>query len=573
MRDRSLLAVFATSVCITSCDSGQDPNTTAAKPIADRATAPQIAGKAWFEDATKVSGIDFTHVRAFEQRFWFPEIMGAGAAWLDYDGDGRLDLYCVQSGDLVAPVESRPRNRLFRNVGDGTFTDVTQSANVGDTGYGMGVTVGDYDGDGDADIYVTNVGANVLYQNRGDGSFRDVTAEAGVGDAGWGASCGFFDMDADGHLDLFVVNYVRWSQDRELPCKTQYGERDYCAPNNYNAPAQCVLYRNRGDGTFANVSSTAGLGAAFGNGLGLALADFDRDGRIDVYVSNDGSANQLWINQGQGRFVDKALTAGVAVNMNGAAEASMGTVPADIDQNGFVDLFITNLRGETNTLYANQGKRFVDNTSRTGVGSSSRQYTGFGDGVFDFDLDGFLDILVCNGRVGDWRPRFREDDVYAEPNLLMSGTASGRFQDVRLLDESAVGNSRGAAFADFDDDGDIDVYVIENNALGRLLRNVAPRQGTWIGLRLLDEKGRDVPCASAALRSGTTTSYRDVAVCSSYCSANDVRLHFALRRGARADEVVVTWVGGAREAFGPLDAEHYHELRKGSGRAASGAAR
>ncbi len=555
----------------TACDSRQDAPATGAQ-VGERATATRVEGTPWFEDATASSGIDFTHVRAFEQRFWFPEIMGAGAAWIDFDGDGRLDLYCVQSGDLAAAPDARPGNRLFRNLGDGKFEDVTGSAGVGDTGYGMGVTVGDYDGDGDADLYVTNVGANVLFQNQGDGTFRDVSAQAGVADAGWGASCGFFDMDADGDLDLFVVNYVRWSEARELPCKTQYGERDYCAPNNFNAPSQCVLYRNRGDGTFTNVSAEAGLGAAFGNGLGLALADFDRDGRIDAYVSNDGMPNQLWMNQGDGRFVDKALGAGAAVNMNGAAEASMGTVPADIDQNGFVDLFITNLRGETNTVYLNQGKRFVDDTPRTGVAAASRQFTGFGNGVFDFDLDGVLDLLVCNGRVGDWRPRFREDDRYAEPNQLFRGTTVGRFKEVPLLVDGApgaVGNSRGAAFADFDDDGDVDVFVIENNALGRLLRNVAPRQGAWVGFHLRDARGGEVPGASVAIRSGTNTMHRDVFVCSSYCSANDPRVHSALSNGTQADEVVITWIGGAREAFGPFEAGRYHEVRQGSGRAIS----
>jgi hypothetical protein len=571
-RDPFLLLV----TCCAACDADTQSEFAAAKSESKSAAATAGIAPPWFEDVTDTSGLDFVHVRALTQRFWFPEIMGSGAAWLDYDGDGRLDLYCVQSGDLEPAGKLVPGNQLYRNHGDGTFEDVTAKAGVGHTGYGMGATVGDYDGDGDVDLYVTNVGANVLYQNQGDGTFRDVTATANVGDAGWGTSCGFFDYDADGDLDLFVVNYVRWEKGREIECKSEYGKRDYCAPNNFNAPSPSVLYQNRGDGTFAQAGADAGLGAAFGNGLGLALVDFDRDGKPDAYVANDGMPNQLWIHQGEGRFTDAALLGGVAVNCNGASEASMGTVPADLDQNGFVDLFITNLRGETNTVYLNMGQRFVDRTSRSGLALASRRFTGFGDGAFDFDLDGRLDLYVCNGRVGSWAAPFREDDIYAEPNQLFRGIGNARFEEVQPpggLSTSAVGTSRGAAFADFDDDGDIDLYIVENNARGRLLRNVAARQGTWIGLRLLDEKGRDVPCASAALRSGTTTSYRDVAVCSSYCSANDARLHFALRRGTRADDVVVTWVGGARESFGPLAAEHYHELRKGSGRAESAAAR
>lgn len=566
MSVRGLSLVFV-AIC-AACDSGS------LTPVAPANSSPSAvatqAGTPWFEDATVASGVDFEHVRALTQRFWFPEIMGAGAAWLDYDGDGRLDLYCVQSGDLDPAGKDVPGNRLYRNVGDGRFEDVSAQAGVGDTGYGMGVTVGDYDGDGDVDLYVTNVGRNVLYQNQGDGTFRDVTAAAEVGDTGWGTSCGFFDYDVDGDLDLFVVNYVRWEPAREIECKSEYGLRDYCAPNNYNAPSQCVLYQNRGNGSFAQVSSEAGLAAAFGNGLGLALVDFDRDGKPDAYVSNDGTPNQLWVHQAGGRFADTALLSGVAVNFNGASEASMGTVPADLDQNGFVDVFITNLRGETNTVYLNMGKRFVDHSSKSGLAMASRRFTGFGNGAFDLDLDGKLDLYVCNGRVGYWTSPFREDDVYAEPNQLFRGLGAGRFEEVQPtggLATSAVGTSRGAAFADYDDDGDIDVFIVENHARGRLLRNVAPRQGSWIGLRLADERGGDMPCATAALRSGAATSYRDVAVCSSYCSANDARLHFALQNGARADEVVVTWVGGAREAFGPLDAQRYHELRRGSGRA------
>ena len=533
-------------------------------------TAAQ-GGVPWFEDVTAKSGLEFRHLRGLQQRFWFPEIIGGGLGWIDFDGDGLLDLYCVQSGDLEPGTAAVPRSKLFRNRGDGTFEDVTEKAGVGGHGYGMGCAVGDFDGDGRPDLYVTNVGPNILYKNQGDGTFVDVTKEAGVGDPSWSTSAGFFDFDGDGDLDLFVVNYVVWSPKAEIECKASWGERDYCGPKNYSAPAHATLYRNEGGGRFKDVSESAGLLTAFGNGLGLALVDFDRDGKLDAFVANDAMPNQLWINQGGGRFVDKALALGVAVDRNGVARAGMGTVTADLDDDGYLDLFVSNLRSESNILYMNRRGVFSDQTPQAGLVTPSLAFTGFGDGLFDFDLDGRLDLYVANGRVVLWKPAYSETDPYAEPNQLYRGLPNLRFEEVSPKGgtaEALFGNSRGAAFADYDNDGAVDVAYLDNNGSVHLLRNIAPRAGHWIEIRVLDARGCDVPGASVELKALGRTMHREVAICSSYCSSNDPRVHFGLGRSTEGQDAVVTWPGGQREGFGTLAADRQHVLRRGSGTAA-----
>ena len=557
MRMRAHVTSFL-ALCTAGCSGSHAPAPSAAQP----ASAP------WFEEVAQQSGLDFRHVSGFKKRFWFPEIVGAGLCWFDYDGDGHPDLFVVQSGDLEPGTQPQPGCKLFHNLGNGHFEDVTAQAGVAGQGYGMGCTAGDYDGDGRVDLFVTCYGRSILYHNDGDGHFSDVTAAAGVGGTGWGISCGFLDVDGDGDLDLFVADYIRWRKETEIACKSPFAEHDYCAPNNYNAPAQCVLYLNMGDGHFRDVSAQAGLATAFGNGMGLAFADFDGDGRIDIYVSNDSMPNQLWMNRGGAKFVDEALRRGCAVNRHGAAQASMGTVVADFDQDGDPDLFITNLRGESTVLYDNDGKgNLRDVSARTGMAPCSQPFTGFGDGAYDFDLDGVLDIFVVNGRVGIMKPQYSDTEPYVEPKQLFRGIDGKRFEEVPHGGTATdlLGASRGAAFADYDDDGAIDVAVNENNGPLRLLHNIAPRKGHWIELDVRNRVGAPALQAHVSLQAGARTLFRDVHVCSSFASADDPRVHFGLGACAAPGPVKVRWPDGTSETFGPLPADHIHILRQGTG--------
>jgi len=529
---------------------------------------PAPSAAVWFEEVAAAAGLDFRHVRAHEQRFWIPETVTGGAAWLDYDGDGLLDVYCVQAGDPVPGATDNEPNRLYRNRGDGTFEDVTERAGVGDTGYGFGCAAGDYDADGDVDLYVCNLESNVLYRNEGDGTFSDVTAAAGVAEPTFSSASAFLDYDADGDLDLFVVNYLNWSPEHEIPCKTSRGERDYCNPINYNAPTRDRLYRNEGDGTFGDVSDELGISAGTGTGLGLACADFDGDGRLDVYVTNDGMPNFLWMQQPDGTFKERAVLAGCAVNMAGTPEAGMGVQAIDVENDGDWDLLMTHVREQANTFYENEGGVFSDRTSKVGLAGPSVAFTGFGVGFHDFDLDGALDLFVANGRVGLWPPSLSQDDPYAEPNQLFRGDGQGAFVELRGAASSGVpmGTSRAAAFADYDEDGDVDILYVDAHAPVRLLRNVAPRAGSWLGLRVEDERGVAALGAVVRIETAAGPQYRICQTSYSYCSANDPRVHFGLAAAKSVAEVRVTWPGGQVERFGPLDSGRYHTLHRGAGR-------
>ena len=527
--------------------------------------APDI--EPWFVSA---GAIDFQHVPAKEISFWFPEILGSGAAFFDHDGDGDLDLYVVQSGDLKLPPAERAGNRLYSNQGEGKFLDVTQTAGVGDKGYGMGCATGDYDQDGDVDLYVTNHGANVLYRNDGGGKFTDVTAEFGVGHEAWGTSCAFLDYDLDGDLDLFVVNYLNWSRERELECQSPQGEPDYCHPNNFKSPAVDVLYRNDGD-HFTDVSESSGISGSFGNGLGVGIGDFDLDGKPDIYVANDEMSNQLWINQGDGTFLNDALVRGCAVNGNGTAEAGMGVASIDIDEDGDLDLFMTHLRNETNTFYFNNKGSFRDRTASTGLGASSLQYTGFGTGFADFDHDGLLDLYVINGRVGSWVPYFDEANIYAEPDQLFRGLGNGKFEESNApggLATPHYGAGRGAAFGDYDNDGDVDIAIVNNRGGLRLLRNEAPKVGNWLQLSVIGPAGSDALGARVRITAGSATYHRVIQTAYSFCSAHDPRAHVGLGAATKADEVRVDWLIGDPELFGPFDAGKAYTLVQGEGRKA-----
>ncbi|MCB9914024.1 MAG: CRTAC1 family protein [Planctomycetes bacterium] len=554
---------------LLGCGGGDAPAPTSPSSRApgNAPAAPAAQSPPTFVEAAAKWGVDFTHVYAHEQRFWFPELASGALALFDYDGDGDLDLYCVQAGDCKAGEVVTEGNVLYRNDG-GHFTDVTAEAGVGDTGYGHGVAVGDYDNDGDLDLYVANLYANVLYRNDGDGTFTDVTAQAGVGLDKWTVSCGFFDYDRDGDLDLFAVNNVNWSPIVEMKCETNYGVQDYCSPGNYNAPSVDTLYRNEGDGTFTDVTESSGISKGTGVGWGVAAADFNLDGWIDFYVTNDGMANLLWLNDQKGGFTDRALLLGCALNVNGTAEAGMGVQAVDVENDGDVDLFMTHMHNETNTFYLNKKGVFTDRTAATGLGVTSLLYTGFGMGFHDFDLDGELDLYIANGRVGLTPPHLSEQDPYAEPNQLYFGLGDGKFrEDTRgPTAKKLLGTSRAAAFGDIDDDGDVDLVYMDWAAPVKLLENVGERRGGWIGFRVVGPHGSDALGATVEVVAGGRSQFRRCDPCYSFCSANDTRVHYGLGPAQSVEEVHVTWPTGERETFGPFEAGRYHTLRQGTGR-------
>ncbi len=556
----------ATPPAPTAEPLGLPDNVSTARP-----NSMETGGAAWFQEVSQSWHLEFTHTSGHRTENLFPEIMCGGVCVLDFNGDSLMDVYFVQGGSLDANEAAGRGNQLFLNRGGRSFEDVTASAGVGDPGYGMGCACGDYDGDGDTDLYVTNVGANVLYRNNGDGSFSDVTYTAGVGDTRWGSSAAFVDLNRDGRLDLWVTNYVTWSREGERPCFAADGRPDYCSPMQYS-PAPDVLYRNLGNGRFEDVSKQAGLRRAVGYGLGVATGDFNRDGSPDVYVANDQVANHLWINDGTATFTDEALLAGCAFNRVGSAEAGMGVQTTDLDADGDWDLFMSHWRNESNTLYRNKGAFFDDVTNVLGLAAPSVAYTGFGLGFADFNHDSLPDLFVANGRVSLFEPMFDPGHPYAEPNLLfsMGGDAAagvGRFEEVLPkggTQSPLVETSRGTALADLDNDGDIDIIVVNLDARAHVLENIGAA-GNWITFRAVNAHGSDAIGGTLRIKAGDLTRYALLQPAYGYLSSNDPRVHFGLGKHDRVDEVVVNWPDGASEVFGPLDAGQQHELRKGAG--------
>jgi len=541
-----------------------------------------------FVDVAAAAGIDFKHFNGMTGHFTIAEITGQGAGLVDYDGDGDLDVYLVQ-GQLLGKTMSQavfpwrgsepPTDKLYRNDlvirKDGSrqmkFTDVTSLSGIASDGYGMGVATGDFDNDGHVDLYITNLGSNHLYRNRGDGTFEDVTAKAGVDDPRWSTCAAFIDYDRDGDLDLFVSNYVDFETAPTRECYANSSARDFCGPDAYN-PVPDRLFQNRGNGTFEDVTIAAGINKEFGAGFGVVAADYDSDGWIDVYVANDGDPNQLWLNNGDGTFRNEALWAGAAINSAGKAEASMGVDADDFDEDGDDDIFMTHIMEETNTLFVNDGSGlFEDRTAAAGLASISLGKTGFGTGWFDFDNDGWLDLLVHNGAVRALAERVRAGDAYplGQPNHLLRNTGKGKFEVANdRAGESfpLIEVSRGAAFGDIDNDGDTDVLVANNNGPARLLINQIGNRNHWLGLRLLVEDGsRDALGARVEVIPATGQSRRRrVRTDGSFCSSRDPRVLVGLGASTSVTEVRVTWPGGRKETWRKLSIDTYTTLREGS---------
>ncbi|HXV65568.1 MAG TPA: CRTAC1 family protein, partial [Vicinamibacteria bacterium] len=464
------------------------------------------------------------------------------------------------------------RNRLFRQGSDGRFEDVTEEAGVGDTGYGMGVAVGDIDNDGLVDLYVTNYGPDVLYKNEGNGRFRNVTAEWGIGGDFWSASATFCDYDADGTLDLYVTHYVSYDPDKG--CTHADGSIDYCSPQVFPGTSD-VLYRNdRGRG-FVDVSAEAGLRSVRSPGLGVICADLSGDGKLDFYVANDGEANQFWVNQGDGTFTDDALLLGVALGGDGQPEAGMGITVGDVDSDGDLDLFVTHIINQTNTLYLNQGALgYDDGTMKSGLAAPSLAMTGFGTGFLDFDHDGDLDLAVVNGRVQRHPPLGAARmsaywNAYAEPNQLLENRGRGDFVDVSA-DAGDFGTpveiSRGLALGDVDEDGDLDLLVMNTAAKARLYRNDTVKKGDWLLVRAIEkESKRDAHGARVTVTAGGKSTVRIATPAYSYLSSNDPRVHFGIPRGASVERIEIVWPGGIKERFGGVPTNQVVVLERGSG--------
>ncbi|MPY88450.1 MAG: hypothetical protein GEU99_11045 [Luteitalea sp.] len=533
-----------------------------------------------FREVAADVGLTFTHVNGASGQYYMPEVMGAGAALLDYDNDGDLDVYLVQGVEDLPSDEESPTftSRLFRNdlvvSSDGPrdlrFTDVTKEAGVGLAGYGMGVAVGDYDNDGNLDLYVTTFGSNVLYRNNGDGRFTDMTSDAGVDDERWSTSATFVDYDRDGHLDLFVANYVDFTIANNKICHESLGARDYCGPRAYNPVPDC-LFRNDGDGTFTDVTESSAVARAFGRGLGVVTGDYTGDGWIDVYVANDASPNQLWINSRDGTFEDVGLLSGTAVSGDGRPEGSMGIASGDYDGDGDEDLLVSNLTAETFVLYANDGQgNFEDRRRAAGLATPTASMTGFGIDWFDYDHDGRLDLFVANGAVNIISAQRGQPQPFRQRNQLFHNEGQGALEEVTAPAGAALALievSRGAAFGDIDNDGDVDVLVTNNGGPARLLLNDASGNRHWLSVRL-DNRARNrwgVGARVGVERQGQPTLWRRVRSDGSYLSASDLRVHFGLGNGPDIRAVVVEWPDGPRERWTDVGTNRVVLLKRGTG--------
>jgi hypothetical protein len=497
-----------------------------------------------FEDIANRAGIDFVLRNGAAGKRHQIETMVSGVVAFDYDEDGRTDLYFVNGAKKI-PSDT---NRLYRNAGNGRFEDVTKQAGLPGQGFGMGGAAADFDNDGDQDLFVVGVSRNYLYRNNGNGKFEDVSVPSGIGDKGsWSVSAGWFDFDTDGYLDLFVVNYVQWSPDKDPPCTTR-GVRTYCHPRYYTGlPNQ--LYRNNGDGTFTDVSPASGIADHVGKGMGLAFLDFNDDGRLDVFVANDTVPNFLFRNEGMGRFREVALQAGVAFNEDGRALSTMGADARDINNDGREDIWVTANANETFALFLNLGRGlFRDETYPSGIGSASMPMTGWSNGIFDFNNDGHKDLFAACGAIDDNTEEFSHRTA-KQSNQVLANLGNGKFV---ALSSGALGHSalhRGAAFADFDGDGRIDVALTRIGEPAALLRNTSPAGNHWLSVRLRGRKSnRDGLGAMIRVRgSSGHEQWNRVTTAVGYGSSSDRVAHFGLGKDDRVESVEIRWPGNGTQ--------------------------
>jgi hypothetical protein len=536
-----------------------------------------------FKEVSKSTGLDFWQFSGATGDFHLPEITGSGAALIDYDNDGDLDVFLVQGapvspqGKPLVPLPEgwKPGNRLFRNnlipSGKLSFTDVTDAAGVGHRDFGMGVAAGDYDNDGNVDLYVTNFGRNLLYRNNGNGTFTDVTKTAGVESSGWSTSTAFIDYDRDGFLDLVVVHYVEFYPRN---CYTPGGHRDYCGPQNFDRTVT-QLFRNLGNGRFEDVTSAVGLNAARGPGLGILTGDFASNGWPSLLVANDGAANHLWLNESNLNkrvFREAALTSGLAYAADGRARAGMGIATGDLYGDGGEAVVITNLPNEGFTLFQRQPRGdYADSTVQTGLFHLSQSYTGFGVGLLDIENRGLLDMFAANGAVIAMAAQQGEPFPYRQRNLLLRNLGKRKgFEDVTASAGPALepaGTGRAAVFGDLNNDGGTDILVTNNNGPARLLLNSVPARGHWLLVHLEGVRSNRSGYGSVVelIRKDGTSSQRWVRGDGSYLAANDPRVHFGLGESTEVGRVQVRWPAGGCETWNQIQVDRIVALREGSG--------
>jgi len=522
-----------------------------------------------FMDQAEFQGLIFQHDHGGSGEKYYVETMGSGVCILDYDNDHDLDIYFCQGGLLPGwDKEIILENKLFRND-NGHWTDVTAAAGVGDNSYSIGCACGDIDNDGDTDLYVTNYGKDTFYLNNGDGTFSDQTNTVGLFNDEWGSSAVFFDMDNDGWLDLYVTNYVEFITDKNPWCgDRQSGKRAYCDPDIFKGIPD-KLFRNIGGGKFRDISMTSGIANHMGKGLGAVPGDIDQDGDLDLYVANDKVMNFLFINNGDGTFSEDGLFAGVGYNENGRAEAGMGVDFADVNRDGWLDLFVTNFSGESNTLYINdQSGSFVDQTFLAGLGQPSLNYLGFGTKFLDLNYDGHQDIFVVNGHVIDNIHYFNKDYTHAQRKQIFLGDGAGSFTEVsseKIGDGKMPTVGRGAAFGDLDNDGDLDIVISNNNGAANLLIRSGKPNLNWIGFELVGVKSnRDAIGTKVSIETSGMNQTKYVNNAGSYLAANDKRLLFGLGDQPTIETITIQWPGGGLRSYSNLQSNRYYRIVEGA---------
>ncbi|MEP7306916.1 MAG: CRTAC1 family protein [Acidobacteriota bacterium] len=599
----ALLSAAASTLCL-ACGRSSAPDVRNGPTAAAGPAASDRASSDWFVDRAAATGLDFVHFNGMSGALYYAEHMGPGVALFDYDNDGDLDVFIPQgqmlgTGKKIEQATFPPKRplplkgRLFRNDlqvnADGTrtlrFTDVTDASGLNANGYGMGVATGDYNNDGCVDLYVTALGRNQLFRNNCNGTFSDVSKQSRTDDTGWSTSAAFVDYDRDGWPDLFVGHYLAYTTDANSQCYSVTGKPDYCPPHVYSAQPSHLFHNNR-DGTFTEVTVAAGMSREFGPALGVSTADFNGDGWPDIYVANDGQPNQLWMNQHDGTFRNTGLLSGTALSGEGEAKSSMGVDAGDFDNDGDEDLFVAELTGQGADLYVNDGSGvFVDRSARSRIRFATLPFTGFGAAWFDYDNDGWLDLLMVSGAVTSIEDLMKANDPFPlrQRKQLLRNLGTGEFEDVTaragaVFQQASV--ARGAAFGDLDNDGDTDVVVGSNNGPVQLLINEIGSRNHWIGIRAVTAAGggQAVPAAHAQTlrdavgarvsitRADGSVVWRRARAEGSYASANDPRVLVGLGSSAAAVKVRVTWPDGKSEEWAGVPVDRYTTLQEGTGK-------